>query len=126
MTCNYPGPGGCAVETTPVPGGKELGALDARAVVRLFCDEHAAQYVVTVEAQTVAWVEGKSMHNEEFDECCPDFSCCRPELAVARAERERFRDASPEERESMLFGFLGNLVANAGDGVHLAGRGTAD
>ena len=26
------------------------------------------------------WVAGESYHNRVDDECCPDFSCCCPEL----------------------------------------------
>jgi len=26
------------------------------------------------------WVDGESQHNKVDDECCPDFSCCHPEL----------------------------------------------
>ena len=30
--------------------------------------------------QLILWVFGKSKHNHVTDECCPDFSCCAPEL----------------------------------------------
>ena len=30
--------------------------------------------------QTIAWAEGYSFHNREDNECCPDFSCCVPEM----------------------------------------------
>lgn len=41
-------------------------------------------------AQTEAWVNGYSYHNRDTNECCPDFSCCRPDMfeqdASKRAE----------------------------------------
>jgi hypothetical protein len=37
-------------------------------------------YQERVIAQTRRWVEGNARHNVIDDECCPDFSCCMPEL----------------------------------------------
>jgi hypothetical protein len=39
-----------------------------------------ADYDERVIAQTRAWVNGEAKHNEVDDECCPDFSCCHPDL----------------------------------------------
>ena len=36
------------------------------------------------------WVAGESHHNRIDDECCPDFSCCTPELY----ERDREKRAA--------------------------------
>jgi hypothetical protein len=30
--------------------------------------------------QNEDWLNGRSFHNFIDDECCPDFSCCNPEL----------------------------------------------
>ena len=30
------------------------------------------------------WVKGNPIHNNVDDECCPDFSCCRPELLAPK------------------------------------------
>lgn len=38
------------------------------------------QYKERVKAQTLKWAMGQSYHNNIDDECCPDFSCCHPEL----------------------------------------------
>jgi hypothetical protein len=39
--------------------------------------------------QGVAWVRGEAKHNDVDDECCPDFSCCIPQLFEAdRAVRK--------------------------------------
>jgi len=59
--------------------------------------------------QLAAWVEGCPRHNSELDECCPDFSCCRPHLLVPREEREMFLtayisgDDAVVERLSLMF-----------------------
>ena len=37
-------------------------------------------YRITVNIQLILWVLGISIHNMYGDECCPDFSCCVPEL----------------------------------------------
>ena len=37
-------------------------------------------YQKAILAQTEAWVNGFSYHGTDTNECCPDFSCCRPEL----------------------------------------------
>lgn len=36
------------------------------------------------------WLEGTSVHNDETDECCPDFSCCAPALQAPAEERAAF------------------------------------
>jgi hypothetical protein len=38
-------------------------------------------------AQTEAWVEGFPFHNREDNECCPDFSCCRPDMFTQEKEK---------------------------------------
>jgi len=52
---------------------------------------------MTREEQLDLWLDGKSVHNDDanFDEsgCCPDFSCCKPELLVSIEDRELFVDA---------------------------------
>jgi len=35
---------------------------------------------MTPSDQLKHWLSGDSRHNTERDECCPDFSCCYPEL----------------------------------------------
>ena len=39
-----------------------------------------SKYAERVKAQTLAWAKGRSYHNTVDDECCPDFSCCIPDL----------------------------------------------
>lgn len=38
------------------------------------------EYHERARLQCLAWVEGKIYHNQIDDECCPDFSCCIPDL----------------------------------------------
>lgn len=33
-----------------------------------------------VRAQGIEYVKGNPQHNPVDDECCPDFSCCSPEI----------------------------------------------
>ena len=79
---------------------------------------------MTNDEQLREWVNGNSIHNEELRECCPDFSCCKPELLAPLEEREHFAEQHAKGDDSMLFLFLGralNAVAPDKD-VYLAGR----
>lgn len=35
---------------------------------------------MTTERQLELWVEGQNIHNSKTDDCCPDFSCCQPDM----------------------------------------------
>jgi len=37
-------------------------------------------YKERVKAQTLKWALGQPYHNNIDDECCPDFSCCVPDM----------------------------------------------
>ena len=51
-------------------------------------DREVAKYRLRVIEQTEAWVAGQPRHNTIDDECCPDFSCCCPDLfEVDRGKR---------------------------------------
>lgn len=39
-----------------------------------------ARYQERTKAQCLKWAQGVSQHNNIDDECCPDFSCCHPDL----------------------------------------------
>ena len=43
--------------------------------------------------QMVSWAMGRPYHNRQDDECCPDFSCCYPDMFEDDAARrwERYR-----------------------------------
>jgi hypothetical protein len=68
----------------------------------------------TLEEQTAMWVRGKSVCPNDHHECCPDFSCCRPELQWPDEKRQKFAAATQGEREKMLMGSLGAVIAAVG------------
>ena len=49
--------------------------------------------IVTIEYQLREWAAGRSVHNgidRRHGECCPDFSCCYPNLFIVdKGERAR-------------------------------------
>lgn len=65
---------------------------------------------MTVEEQLAAWLEGNSFHNNDRDECCPDFSCCDPELLADKKTRQAFVNADEALRWSFLAMFLGKML----------------
>ena len=74
--------------------------------------------------QLAKWVAGESVHNDERNECCPDFSCCKPELLAPKDVREKFVAADEEGRMAFLGHFLGAALALAGAAkVHIVGEG---
>jgi len=62
--------------------------------------------VTTSEEQLRLWVLGNPQHNTARDECCPDFSCCRPELLAPERDRKRFAQARAEGDDKMEQRFL--------------------
>ena len=69
------------------------------------------------------WVDGKSVHNDEREECCPDFSCCNKKVSTPKEVKELFRIAYLKDNqvviERMLMEFLGNAFSN--ENVYIAG-----
>lgn len=63
-------------------------------------------YKERCEEQLDEWVKGNPIHNKIDDECCPDFSCCKPELLASDEHRKAFKAANDEQRESFLFSFF--------------------
>ena len=78
---------------------------------------------MTSEEQLELWLDGKSVHNVEIDECCPDFSCCRPELLAPKDVREIFVKAHRQGNENvtnrLLMEFLGKSLEDYN--VYIAG-----
>lgn len=64
----------------------------------------------SIAFQLRCWAEGNSVHNLLRDECCPDFSCCFPEMSTPLEVRKSFVGASPEVRHEMLGMFLGQAA----------------
>lgn len=67
---------------------------------------------MTSEEQLKSWVEGNPVHNPDRDECCPDFSCCRPGLLASEEERKRFYAGDSKTRNEMLTIFLKRMIAD--------------
>ena len=85
--------------------------------------------------QLQEWLAGRPWHNpwapgaaQAFPddrakgECCPDFSCCRPDMIWAEDRRIAFVTATDEAREGMLFGALCGLTRTTDDQVYIAGQ----
>ena len=43
-------------------------------------DTERMKYRGRIREQMFKWVNGNPTHNHIDDECCPDFSCCYPDL----------------------------------------------
>ena len=75
---------------------------------------------MTYQEQLDLWVAGTPAHSTH---CCPDFSCCRPELLAPESVRKIFAAAHKAGNETvttrMLMEFLGK--AFAGSRVYIAG-----
>lgn len=80
--------------------------------------EVAKRYRETVQEQLDYWVAGTPKHNNEFDECCPDFSCCGSPM-WSDGMRNAFKNASDEARLHML---MTGLVAIAPKDTYVAGQ----
>lgn len=44
-------------------------------------------YQDRVRSQTLKWAMGQPYHNTIDNECCPDFSCCQPDLFEQSEEK---------------------------------------
>ena len=47
------------------------------------------EYKDSLMRQTNLWIQGIPIHNTFSDECCPDFSCCRPEMFTTDDDKRR-------------------------------------
>ena len=73
---------------------------------------------MTYDEQLAEWLKGNSIHNDDTESCCPDFSCCLPDLLVDQQTRQAFVNANEELRMSMLGMFFGKAIEQMtkGDG----------
>ena len=80
---------------------------------------------MTHDEQLKQWVAGNSIHNDEHEECCPDFSCCQTKYKAPKNVREKFRDADEGTRMGMLMHFLSEAIsAEFSKNIYIAGQGT--
>lgn len=66
--------------------------------------------------QARLWVEGESVHSDHRGigpECCPDFSCCNPDLLQPAEVRRAFAAADPKTQGRLCMTFLGGMIAKA-------------
>jgi hypothetical protein len=57
------------------------------------------RYRDAARQQLLLWVNGRSTHNPINGECCPDFSCCYPDIAMPMKERADYMRQFLETRE---------------------------
>ncbi len=85
-----------------------------------YCGKHLKEirgiemgYRKKYKKQLALWVAGTSIHMYKGI-CCPDFSCCKPELKAPKEERELFQELyltkKHSEYERMLMMFLGRAL----------------
>ena len=65
---------------------------------------------MTYKEQLALWLDGKPVHGEQ---CCPDFSCCRPELLAPREVREVFMAAHEQNNEAVTMRMFGTFLGAA-------------
>jgi hypothetical protein len=83
--------------------------------------------VTSTDEQLRLWVAGESVHvtvpgrKRGTTDCCPDFSCCQPELLQPVEMRRAFVNASEDDRHLFLLRFLRVLCNASGKKVHVIG-----
>jgi hypothetical protein len=65
------------------------------------------------DEQLILWASGESVCPNASGECCPDFSCCVPELGFPIEKRLKFVESDQVTREKMMMGALGAAIAHA-------------
>jgi len=76
-------------------------------------------YEERVKQQLEGWLNGNPQHNVIDDECCPDFSCCRPELLQPEEVRKSFAAARPGQQVDFFAVFLSAACSASGRNVHI-------
>lgn len=72
--------------------------------------DYLEKYRASIDEQLGRWVAGDSQHNHVHNECCPDFSCCCPELAWSTELRIQFMESGPDDRLVMLLSSIQRAV----------------
>jgi hypothetical protein len=79
-------------------------------------------YKESAQKQLALWVAGNPQHNTFADECCPDFSCCQPELLWPEEKRKAFAEANEEYRNHMLMGGINAIMVLNDTEAYVAGQ----
>ena len=74
---------------------------------------------MTVERQLKLWANGDAHCPNEHGECCPDFSCCKPQLMWPEEQRQLFLTSPKATRELMLLGSLVSFAESLGSKVKI-------
>ena len=83
---------------------------------------------MTSDEQLALWAKGESIHNTDRNECCPDFSCCQPELLASQEIRDKFKTAHEAGDDKTTWAMLGMFLSAAitlaapGKKVYIAGE----
>lgn len=79
---------------------------------------------MTSDEQLTLWLNGKPVHAEQ---CCPDFSCCSPELLAPVEVREIFAEAFRQRNDAVTMRMLGTFLeaAFSDKNVYIAGMETS-
>ena len=48
------------------------------------------RYRAASRQQMISWLNGRPFHSPVTDECCPDFSCCYPDMLMSQEERNAY------------------------------------
>jgi hypothetical protein len=67
-------------------------------------------YKNRLNEQTLNWLKGSPRHNQIDDECCPDFSCCVPELLAPMEVRQIFYNAELKGDNKTIDRMLGEFL----------------
>lgn len=67
----------------------------------------------SIDYQLDNWVKGVPLHNPIRDECCPDFSCCKPELLVDEDTRIKYKEYVDQGNDLQASELLGSFLSRA-------------
>ena len=71
---------------------------------------------MTPEQQLALWVQGINKHNDERDECCPDFACCQTSnhwpIELRLTFQKLYDEGGSEAIEPMLMMSIRSLIGD--------------